>query len=205
MELLRFLFCGGCLRRRWNVTGGNGKRDDLEVFGIPKNEHMINEEIRDASVRLIDENGEQKGVMTSAQALAAARNAGLDLVKIAPGAVPPVCKIMDYGKFKFEQAKKLRETKRNQNVVSVKEVKLSVGIGDHDYDFKLRAARRFLEDGDKVKVSIRFRGREMAHTDLGGELLNRFTADCSEVGALEKAAKMEGRSMSLVISPKTNK
>ena len=121
---------------------------------------MINAEIRDPSVRLIDENGEQKGVVTNAVAQAAARNAGLDLVKIAPGAVPPVCKIMDYGKFKFEQSKKLRETRKNQNIVEIKEVKLSVGIGAHDYDFKLRGAQKFLSDGDKVKASIRFRGRE---------------------------------------------
>ena len=177
----------------------------MEVFPIPKNEHMINAEIRDPSVRLIDENGEQKGVVTNAVAQAAAREAGLDLVKIAPGAVPPVCKIMDCGKFKFEQAKKLRETRKNQNVVDVKEVKLSVGIGAHDYDFKLRNAQKFLSDGDKVKVSIRFRGREMTHTDLGAELLNRFAGDCAEVGTVEKPPKLEGRQMALVITAKTNK
>ncbi len=166
---------------------------------------MINAEIRDPSVRLIDENGEQKGVVTNAAAQAAARNAGLDLVKIAPNAVPPVCKIMDYGKFKFEQAKKLRETRKNQNVVDVREVRLSVGIGAHDYDFKLRSALKFLADGDKVKVSIRFRGREMTHTDLGTALLNRFAEDCGEVGAVEKPAKLEGRQMSLIIASKPGK
>lgn len=166
---------------------------------------MINAEIRDPSVRLIDENGEQKGVVTNAAAQAAARNAGLDLVKIAPNAVPPVCKIMDYGKFKFEQAKKLRETRKNQNVVDVREVRLSVGIGAHDYDFKLRSALKFLADGDKVKVSIRFRGREMTHTDLGTALLDRFAADCGESGTVEKPAKLEGRQMSLIIASKPGK
>ena len=166
---------------------------------------MINAEIRDPSVRLIDENGEQKGVVTNAVAQAAARNAGLDLVKIAPGAVPPVCKIMDYGKFKFEQSKKLRETRKNQNIVEIKEVKLSGGIGAHDYDFKLRGAQKFLSDGDKVKASIRFRGREMTHTDLGAALLKRFAADCEEFGSVEKPPKLEGRQMSLIINSKSGK
>ena len=166
---------------------------------------MINGEIRDAQVRLIDENGEQKGVVTNAVAQAAAKNAGLDLVKIAPTAVPPVCKIMDYGKFKFEQAKKLRETKKNQNVVEIKEIKLSVGIGEHDYDFKMRAAQKFLADGDKVKVTIRFRGREMTHTDLGTELLAKFAEDCAELGSVEKPPKLEGRQMSQVITSKSGK
>ena len=175
------------------------------MFPIPKNEHLINAEIRDPSVRLIDENGEQKGVVTNAVAQAAAKNAGLDLVKIAPTAVPPVCKIMDYGKFKFEQAKKLREARKNQNVVEVREVRLTVGIGAHDYDFKLRSALKFLGDGDKVKASIRFRGREMTHTDLGAALLEKFAADCGEVGSVEKPPKLEGRQMSIIITSKNGK
>ena len=154
---------------------------------------------------MIGPDGAQLGIMSAADAQHIADEKNLDLVKIAPQATPPVCKIMDYGKFKFEQAKKLRETRKNQNVVDVKEVKLSVGIGSHDYDFKLRNAQKFLSDGDKVKVSIRFRGREMTHTDLGAELLNRFAADCGEVGSVEKPPKLEGRQMSLVISAKTNK
>ena len=177
----------------------------MEVFPIPKNEHMINEEIRDKEVRLIDENGEQRGIMSAAEAYDLAVEAGLDLVKIAPNAVPPVCRIMDYGKFRFEQAKKLKEARKNQNIVDIKEVKLSVGIGDHDYDFKLRAAIKFLSDGDKVKASIRFRGREMAHTELGSELLMKFAGDCGEVGSVEKAPKLEGRSVSLMIAPKSSK
>ena len=177
----------------------------MEVFSIPKNEHLINEEIRDREVRLIDENGEQKGVLPIAQALQAAYDAGLDLVKIAPGAAPPVCRIMDYGRYKFEQSKRQKEARKNQNIIELKEVKLSVGIGDHDYDFKLRNAHRFLDDGDKVKVSLRFRGREMAHTDLGRQMLLRFAQDCEEQGTVEKAPKLEGRSMSLVIASKTSK
>ena len=167
--------------------------------------HELNEEIKDKEIRLIGSQGEQLGIVSSAEALRIADEQGLDLVKISPQAVPPVCKLMNYGKFKFEQAKKLRETRKNQNVVDVKEVKLTVGIGSHDYDFKLRNAQKFLADGDKVKVSIRFRGREMTHTDLGAELLNRFAGDCGEVGTVEKPPKLEGRQMSLVIAAKSNK
>jgi len=175
------------------------------VFSIPKNEHQINEEIRDSEIRLIDQNGEQKGIVPAAQALNTAYDAGLDLVKIAPGAVPPVCRIMDYGKFKFEQSKKQREARKNQNIVELKEIKLSVGIGEHDYAFKLRSALGFLNEGDKVKVSIRFRGREMAHTDLGRAAIMRFAEDCAEVSAIEKPPKLEGRSMSLILSSKISK
>jgi len=177
----------------------------MEVFFIPKNEHLINEEIRDAEVRLIDENGEQKGIVPVAKALSAAYDAGMDLVKIAPGAVPPVCRIMDYGKFKFEQSKKQREARKNQNIVELKEIKVSVGIGEHDYAFKLKSALSFLGEGDKVKVSIRFRGREMAHTDLGRNAILRFAEDCAAVGTVEKAPKLEGRSMSLIIASKIGK
>lgn len=190
------------------MTGGvsfSARLFYLEVFVIPKNEHMINEEIRDKEIRLIDENGEQRGIMSSSEARNLAAEAGMDLVKIAPAATPPVCRIMDYGRYKFEQSKKLKEARKNQNIVDIKEVKLSVGIGEHDYDFKLRAAIRFLSDGDKVKSSIRFRGREMAHTDLGSELLLKFAADCAEVGTVEKDPKLEGRTVSLVIAPKASK
>lgn len=143
--------------------------------------------------------------MPIAQALEAAYAAGLDLVKVSPNPENPVCRIMDYGKYRFEQQKKEKEAKKNQNRVDVKEIKLSVGIGDHDYGFKLRAGRSFLEDGDKVKVSIRFRGREMAHTELGTEMLLRFAGDCEDIGVIEKQAKLEGRSVSLVIVPKPSK
>ena len=176
----------------------------LGVFAIPKNEHLINEEIREEKVRLISETGEQMGVVSSKEAQFAARDAGLDLVMIAPNAVPPVCKLMDYGKYKFEQTKKQREARKNQNVVDTKEIKFrTAAVGDHDYDFRLRAALRYLEDGDKVKVTVQFRGREMTHTDLGIALLEKFAQGCAEKGVVEKPAKLEGRNMSLVISAKT--
>lgn len=176
----------------------------LGVFAIPKNEHLINEEIREEKVRLISETGEQMGVVSSKEAQFAARDAGLDLVMIAPNAVPPVCKLMDYGKYKFEQTKKQREARKNQNVVDTKEIKFrTAAVGDHDFDFRLRAALRYLEDGDKVKVTVQFRGREMTHTDLGIALLEKFAEGCAEKGVIEKPAKLEGRNMSLVIAAKT--
>ncbi len=162
---------------------------------------MINEEIRDEKVRLISETGEQLGVMSAREAQLAARDAGLDLVKIAPNAVPPVCKIMDYGKFKFEQTKKQREARRNQNTVETKEIKFrTAGVGDHDFDFRLRAALRYLEDGNRVKVTVQFRGRNMTHTDLGAALLERFAEGCAEKGVVEKPAKLEGRDMSMILA-----
>lgn len=191
--------------RRFYFVRGN-RENSLGVFVIPKNEHMINEEIRDEKVRLISETGEQLGVMSAREAQLAARDAGLDLVKIAPNAVPPVCKIMDYGKYKFEQTKKQREARKNQNVVDTKEIKFrTAGVGDHDYDFRLRAALRYLEDGDKVKVTVQFRGREMTHTDLGIALLEKFAQGCAEKGVVEKPAKLEGRNMSLIIASKAGK
>ena len=176
----------------------------VEVLPIPKNEHMINEEIRDKEVRLIDENGEQRGIMSAAEAYDLAVEAGLDLVKIAPNAVPPVCRIMDYGKFRFEQAKKLKEARKNQNIVDIKEVKLSVGIGDHDYDFKLRAAIKFLSDGDKVKASIRFRGREMSHMANSKHILDDFAEKLADVASVDKPAKVEGRSLVMFLTEKRN-
>lgn len=171
-------------------------------MGISNTKHQTNEEIRDKEVRLIDADGSQLGVMPVANAMRVAFNRGLDLVKIAPQAVPPVCKVMDYGKFRFEQAKREKEARKNQHVVDVKEVQLSVGIGIHDYNVKLTRAKRFIEDGDKVKVSVRFRGREMAHTSLGQELLLKFAADCAETAVVEKAPKLEGRQMLLFLAPK---
>jgi len=142
------------------------------------------------------------GIVSGATALQEAAARGMDLVKIAPQAEPPVCRIMDYGKFKFEQAKREREAKKNQKTVDIKELQLSVGIGAHDYNFKLGHAKRFLSDGDKVKVSIRFRGREMAHTALGQELLLKFADECSEFAVIEKAPKLEGRQMLLFLAPR---
>jgi len=171
-------------------------------LNISNAKHQINEEIRDKEVRLIDADGSQLGVMPVQNAMRVAINRGLDLVKIAPQAVPPVCKVMDYGKFKFEQAKREKEARKNQHVVAIKEVQLSVGIGIHDYNVKLNHAKRFLADGDKVKASIRFRGREMAHTSLGQDLLMRFADECAELGVVEKAPKLEGRQMLLFLAPK---
>jgi len=166
---------------------------------------MINAEIRDPSVRLIDENGEQKGVVTNAVAQAAAREAGLDLVKIAPGAVPPVCKIMDYGKFRFEQMKKEKEAKKNQHVVEIKEVRMSPNIDTNDFNVKLKNAQKFLKEGNRVKVTVRFRGREMAHTSIGEDLLKQFGQQCGEVATVEKNPKLDGRHMTMFLSPKAAK
>lgn len=168
-------------------------------------EHQINEEIRDKEVRVIGEDGAQLGIMPIKEAQNLSITKGLDLVKIAPQAVPPVCRIMDYGKFRFEQTKREKEARKNQKVVDIKELWLSIGIGDNDLNVKINHAKRFLQDGDKVKVGVRFRGREMAHTALGGELLDRFAAACTEFGTVEKAPKLDGRRMMCFIAPKSNK
>ena len=165
-------------------------------------DHQINEEIRDKEIRLISESGEQLGVMSSAAALQIAEERDLDLVKIAPGSNPPVCKLMDYGKYRFEQSKRDKEAKKNQRVIEVKEIRMSPSIGENDFNVKLRSGQKFLNDGDRVKVSVRFRGREMAHTNLGEELLNRFAAACSEIAAVDKNPKLEGRNMAMFLSPK---
>ena len=164
--------------------------------------HQINEEIQDKEVRLISDTGEQLGIMSLQAAMDIAIERDLDLVKIAPGSVPPVCKIMDYGKFRFEQAKKDKEAKKNQHIVEIKEVRMSPGIGENDFNVKLKNAQKFLADGDRVKVSVRFRGREMAHTNLGEVLLRQFAEKCSEIAVLDKQPKLEGRSMSMFLSPK---
>ena len=143
--------------------------------------------------------------MSAKEAIALAEKANLDLVKIAPNAVPPVCKIMDYGKFKFEQAKREKEAKKKQKVMDIKEVRLSLNIDTGDFNTKVNHALRFLKDGDKVKVSIRFRGREMAHTEHGLDVMQRFAEACSENGSVEKAAKLEGRSMLMFLVPKASK
>ena len=172
-----------------------GKSKELEING----------QIRDREVRLIGADGEQKGVVSIQVAMRAAEDAGLDLVKIAPQAVPPVCKVLDYGKYRFEQQKKEKEAKKNQKVVEVKETRLSLNIDTNDFNTKVKAAQKFLNDGNRVKVSVRFRGREMAHTDIGKDLLVRFAEQCAEVATLDKEPKLEGRSMSIFLSPKTGK
>lgn len=167
--------------------------------------HQLNEDIRDSELRLIGSTGEQLGIMSAAQAQRIADEQGLDLVKISPQATPPVCKLMDYGKFRFEQGKREKEAKKNQHVVEIKEIRMSPGIDVGDFNTKLKNAQKFLADGNRVKVSVRFRGREMAHTDIGKDLLVRFAEQCAEVATLDKEPKLEGRSMSIFLSPKTGK
>ena len=149
--------------------------------------------------------GEQMGIVSSEEALRIADERGLDLVKISPQAVPPVCKLMNYGKYKFEQSKREKEARKNQHVVEIKEIRMSPGIDVGDFNTKLKNAQKFLADGNRVKVSVRFRGREMAHTEIGRDLLNKFAEQCAETATLEKAAKMEGRNMSIFLSPKAGK
>ena len=172
------------------------------MFHIANAVHQINEEILDKEVRLIGDQGEQLGIMSVDEALRIATERELDLVKIAPGSNPPVCKIMDYGKFRFEQAKKEKEAKKNQRVIEIKEIRMSPGIDTNDFNTKLKNAQKFLNDGDRVKVSVRFRGREMAHTDIGAVLLKDFAAQCAEIANMDKAPKLEGRNMSMFLSPK---
>ena len=172
---------------------------------ISKLQHELNEEIRDPQIRLIGETGEQLGIVSSAEALHIADEKGLDLVKISPQATTPVCKLMNYGKYKFEQSKREKEARKNQHVVEIKEIRMSPGIDVGDFNTKLKNAQKFLADGNRVKVSVRFRGREMAHTDIGRDLLKKFAELCSEVATLDKAAKLEGRNMSMFLSPKAGK
>ena len=172
---------------------------------IATKELQINEEIRDKEVRVITDDGEQLGIMSAADALKAATYRSLDLVKIAPQAVPPVCKIMDYGKYRFDQQKREKEAKKNQKVVEIKEIQLTLNIDTHDIETKVNHAKRFLKAGNKVKVSIRFRGREMGHPEIGLETMNRFAEYCAENSVVEKPAKMEGRNMLMFLAPKPAK
>lgn len=171
-------------------------------FGISKQSHQINDEIRDREVRLIGPDGAQLGVVSIKDAMRIAGEQEMDLVKIAPTATPPVCKVMDYGKFRFEQAKKEKEARKNQHIVEIKEIRLSPGIDAHDFDFKMKAARKFLKDGDKVKVSIRFRGREMAHTSIGQQQMLKFAEQCADDASVERPPKLEGRNMLMFLAPK---
>ncbi len=156
-------------------------------------------------MRLVSAEGEQLGIMSAKEAMEKAEEANLDLVKISPNAVPPVCKLMDYGKFKFEQTKREKEAKKNQRVVEVKEVRMSPSIDVNDFNVKLRNAQKFLAEGDRVKVTVRFRGREMAHTEIGKELLLKFAEQCAEVATMDKEPKLDGRHMSIFLSAKTAK
>ena len=166
---------------------------------------MINEQIRDKEVRVIGQDGEQLGIMSAKEAYLMAKNAELDLVKIAPGAKPPVCKIINYGKYRYEQARREKEAKKKQKTIDVKEIRLSPNIDTNDLNTKSNQARKFLSKGDKVKVTLRFRGREMAHTDIGQDLLLKFAESCGETAVMDKSPKLEGRHMSIFLSPKPAK
>ena len=172
---------------------------------ISKKDIQINEEIHDKELRIIGSDGQQLGIMSAKDALNLAEQKNLDLVKIAPQSNPPVCKIMDYGKYRFGQAKREKEARKNQRVVDIKEVRLSLNIDTHDFNTKLNNALKFIKHGDKVKVSIRFRGREMGHPEIGLETMKRFADACSETAVVEKPAKLEGRNMLMFLAPKNNK
>ncbi|MFB1080462.1 translation initiation factor IF-3 [Jeotgalibacillus sp. JSM ZJ347] len=172
---------------------------------ISKDNTQINESIRSREVRLIDQNGEQLGVKSKNEALDIAARVNLDLVLVAPNAKPPVARIMDYGKYKFEQQKKEKEARKNQKVINLKEVRLSPGIEEHDFNTKLRNARKFLEKGDKVKASIRFRGRAITHKEIGQRVLERFAEECKDISTVETKPKMDGRSMFLMLAPTNEK
>lgn len=170
---------------------GNSERDNTR----------INQQISVPSVRLIDADGEMVGVVPTRVALAKAAEVGLDLIEVSPNANPPVCKILDYGKYKYEAQKRRNEAKKKQKVIEIKEIRIRPGIDDHDYDVKLRAIVRFLEEGDKVRVSLRFRGREMMHQELGMKLLDRLKADLGDKAKIEQAPKLEGRQILMALAP----
>ncbi len=161
----------------------------------------VNERIRIREVRLIDEEGNQVGVIATRDALEMARERGLDLVEVAPNASPPVCRLMDYGKYRFEQSKKERDSRKNQHVTKLKEVRIEPKIGGHDLETKGRAAQRFLESGDKVKINVLFRGRSITHPELGKELLDKLAAQLEDSGVIEQAPRMEGRNMTMTMAP----
>ncbi len=177
----------------------------MEVLTIAKLDHQLNEEIRDKEIRLIGADGAQLGIVSADEANAMAEEQGLDLVKISPNAVPPVCKIMDYSKFCYDQKKREKDAKKNQKVVEIKEIRMSPSIDTNDFNTKVKAALKFLSDGNRVKVSVRFRGREMAHTNLGEKLLMDFADACSETASMEKNPKLEGRFMAMFLTPKNSK
>ena len=173
----------------------------IQIATNGKKEIEINEAIRDREVRLIGADGSQLGVMSGREALRLAQEQDLDLVKIAPQAVPPVCKILDYGKYRFEQQKREKEAKKNQKVIEIKEIRLSLNIDTNDFNTKVNQAEKFLKAGHKIKVSIRFRGREMAHTSLGLDVHHRFAEALAGKGVVDKQPKLEGRSMMMFMSP----
>jgi translation initiation factor IF-3 len=165
----------------------------------------VNAQINAPELRVVGPEGEQLGILSIAEALERAQELGLDLVEVAPNADPPVCKVMDYGKFRYQQQKRAHEAKKKQTVIQVKEVKVRPKIDEHDYQFKLKHVKRFLDGGDKAKVSVMFRGREIVHRDLGRKLLDRFVEDTKEIGEIESMPKMEGRNMTMVLTAKSQK
>ena len=168
----------------------------------PKDGPRINDDIRVREVHLIDKDGANRGNVTISEALAIAQEAGLDLVEISPNATPPVCKLLDFGKYKFQEQKKQAEARKKQKVVEVKEIKFRPMIDDHDYDVKMRAMQRFFEEGDKVKITLRYRGREMAHQEIGTKLLDKIKGDVANVAKVEQDAKFEGRQVVMVLAPR---
>jgi len=172
------------------------------VSSIKKGYTRINKEIRASQVRLIDAEGHNKGLVSLEAALAEAEKEGLDLVEVAPNADPPVCKIMDYGKYKYQKSKRDHEAKKSQHIIHIKEIKLRPKTDEHDFQFKLKHVKKFLEDKDKVKITLRFRGREMVHMHLGKKILDRMAEETAELGVVEQAPKIEGRLMTMVIAPK---
>lgn len=201
----RIFFCAnnkmsGCLRPKPLYSFNKPWR-----WLIISKDMILNETIRAREVRLIDQNGEQLGIKSKNEALEIAERVNLDLVLVAPNAKPPVARIMDYGKFKFEQQKKEKEARKNQKIINLKEVRLSPTIDEHDFNTKLRNARKFLEKGDKVKASIRFKGRAITHKEIGQRVLDRFSDECKDLATVESKPKMDGRSMFLVLAPVNEK
>jgi len=180
-----------------------GGRTNSERGVVSQEDLRVNDRIRISPVRLIDQHGEQVGIVGTDEARDIAAEAGLDLVEVAPNSRPPVCRIMDYGKYKYEQARKAKEAKKKQHTVTVKEIKLRPKIEEHDYGFKMRHARRFLDDGDKVKFTLRFRGREMTHPELGERVLEQIKDDLGETIVVESDIRREGRTMTMLVSPRT--
>ena len=176
----------------------------MEVIYI-KQELLINEQIKVAKVQLIDENGEKRGVLDTYKARDIAMSKNLDLVLVAPNANPPVCKLMNYGKYKFEQAKREKEARKNQKVFELKEIRITPNIEQHDFEFKLKNAQRFIEDGNKVKITVRFRGREMNYVKLGEQVLNKFIEALSEVATVERKPLLEGKNMFIILAKKADK
>jgi translation initiation factor IF-3 len=178
------------------------RRPMRSIAPVQKEGPRVNQEIRVRDVQLIDQDGNNRGVVPTHQAIAIAEEAGLDLVEIAPNSEPPVCKLLDFGKFKYQSQKKAAEARKKTKTVEVKEIKMRPGIYDHDYDVKMRAIRRFFEEGDKVKVTLRFRGREMAHQELGWQVLQRVKVDTEPIAKVESEPRMEGRQMVMVLAPR---